>query len=115
MAQRVTGKDIFYVVLAGGAAFALFKVFAGSAVLQQGLRRFWDGMTFDPASLGPSAALTQGAQLSQQDYIERGYLEIDPATGWSRITPAGEEYIRQQQAAATMGGYVRDVNGERVQ
>lgn len=62
-----------------------------------GWKKFVEGVNFDEKTLGPKVELTPAAKMTQEHYIEMGYLEVLP-DGRTRITPEGEDYIRQMQA-----------------
>jgi hypothetical protein len=100
--MRLTGKDIFYLTLVGAGAYVLYRVFNFGESVSEAVNKFWTGLTFDPASLGPAISMPPGAAQAQTDWIQRGYLEILP-DGSTRITAAGEAYIRQQREKTVQG------------
>lgn len=100
--MNLTGRDVVTLVTVGVVGYIAYRVFSLGENVGTAFNKFWTGLTFDTKSLGPYVTLTPGAQLSQADYIARGYLEILP-DGRSRITPAGEAYIRAQQAKVVQG------------
>lgn len=101
------GKDIFWLTFAGVAAYVAYRVFNYGDTIGEAMDRFWEGLTFDADTLGPETQLTPGAQLSQAEYIRRGFLEVLP-DGRTRITPKGEEYIRAQMAREIQGEVVSE-------
>lgn len=107
-------RDALSIVLAIGAGYVLFRSIGGVEAIRRGAGKFWEGLTFDPAMLGPTVTLTPQARMSREEYIKRGYLIFNPQTGQYEISPAGEAYIQQQQAAQGMGRYERVINGKRV-
>jgi hypothetical protein len=100
--MNLTGKDIITYATIGIVGYIAYRVFSLGENVGTAVNKFWTGLTFDTESIGPYVTLTPGAQLSQADYIARGYLEILP-DGRTRITPAGEAYIRSQQAKVVSG------------
>ncbi len=103
--MNVKGKDIFFYTLSGVALYVVYRMINFGDSISEAAGSFWDGVTFDPDSMGPGATLTKGAQLSQADWIARGFLEITPQGG-TRITPAGDSYIRQQREKVITGRVV---------
>lgn len=59
------------------------------------VKKFREGLAFDPNSLGAPVQLTDSAQAHQQWLIDQGYLELLP-DGRTRITPAGYAYSDNQ-------------------
>jgi hypothetical protein len=113
---NIKGKDIFFYSLTGVVLYVVYRMTnygesASEAAIGfwDGLTgddpRFWEGVFFDSASMGPSVQLTEGARASQADWIKRGFLEITPEGG-TRITPAGEAYVQQQQEKIITGQVV---------
>lgn len=94
----MSGRDYFYIALGLAALWLAGRAIRGGEVLTEGAARLWEGVTFDPASLGESVQLTEGARLSQEQWIALGYLEMLP-DGRTRITPAGQAYIDSQRGA----------------
>jgi len=103
--MNVKGKDLFFYTLTGITLYMVYRMVNFGESLSEAASGFWEGLTFNPESLGPKAQLTEGAQLSQADWITRGFLEITPEGG-TRITPAGEQYIRQQREKVINGQVV---------
>ncbi len=111
--MNVKGKDIFFYTLSGVALYVVYRMINFGDSISEAAGSFWDGVTFDPDSMGTDAKLTPGALQSQADWIAKGYLEIvdvgrqpfgyEPTT---RITPAGEAYIRQQREKVVTGQVV---------
>jgi len=97
----MNGRGVFYVAAAFIMLYAAKKAFAGVDAVGTFAEKLYKGITFDPASLGPGVQLTQGAKQEQVDYIKAGYMVMD-SSGRTHITPAGEQYIKQQQTAAAM-------------
>lgn len=111
--MNVSGKDIFWLGLTGIAGYVLYRVINFGDSIAEAASSVWDGVTFDPSTMGPPAQLTKGAQLAQADWIAKGYLEFVEAgrqpfgyTPTTRITPAGEAYIQRQRE--------RDITGRVV-
>jgi len=102
---NVKGKDVFFYTLTGVALYVVYRMMNFGENAGEAVAKFWDGVTFDPESLGPRAQLTEGAQLSQADWITRGFLEMRP-DGGTFITPAGEAYIQQQREKVITGQVV---------
>lgn len=90
------GVGVLGLLAIGVLWYASRKVGAAAESVVDGFIKFGDGLTFDPASLGEPVTLTEPAQLSQQDYIDRGYLIVLP-DGGTQITAAGNQYIENQQ------------------
>jgi len=83
-----------------GAAVLWYASRKAGAVVEDaidGVVKFGEALTFSESDLGPGVELSAGANLSQAEYIERGYLEVLP-NGSTRITLAGEDYIASQGA-----------------
>lgn len=95
---KMGGKDIFYLAGLVAAAYAVYKISDTLGSLADfDASKFYKGLTFNPASLGPPVELTPDAQARQTDWIERGFLEILP-NGSTRITAYGQAYISEQNA-----------------
>lgn len=105
--MKVTGKDLFYLSLIGAGAYIFYRVATFGETASEAFNKFWSGLTFDTASLGPPIELTPGALASQEDWIKRGYLELLP-DGGTRITPAGEAYIQQQREKIVQGQVINE-------
>ncbi len=73
--MNIKGKDVFFYTLTGVALFVVYRMMNFGENASEAIGKFWDGVTFDPDTLGPGAQLTEGAQLSQADWIARGFLE----------------------------------------
>ncbi|MBL1277446.1 MAG: hypothetical protein COB30_015300 [Ectothiorhodospiraceae bacterium] len=89
------GAGVLGLIAAGVLWYASRKAGAVVEGAIDGVVKFGEALTFSADDLGPGAELTERAQLSRLDYIERGYLEILP-DGSERITAEGEGYIRRQ-------------------
>jgi len=100
--MKLTGRDLVSFGVLGIGAYILYRVTRFGDSVGDALNRFWTGLTFDSASLGPAIQLTPGAAEAQTDWIKKGFLEVLP-DGGTRITPAGEEYIRQQREKVIQG------------
>jgi len=100
--MNLKGKDIFWLSVTGVVGYMVYRVFALGESVSEAAGNFWEGVTFDPASMGPPAQLTPGAQMSEADWIIKGYLERTPEGG-TRLTPAGDEYIQQQREKIVTG------------
>lgn len=100
--MKLTGRDLVSLGVLGIGAYVLYRVTRFGDSVGDAFNRFWTGLTFDSSSLGPSPQLTPSAAQAQADWIQKGYLEILP-DGGTRITPAGEAYIRQQREKVIQG------------
>jgi len=82
-AFAVAGLAVVYGVYKGVTS-------VGEAVdsVKSGWQKFKDGLTFDPASLGPDIQRPDGAQSEFDRYLELGYIDKQ-----GNITPQGEAYI----------------------
>jgi hypothetical protein len=89
-------QDYAFAAGAIAAAYVVWKVLGVGRATVAAADKFVTGLNFDPATLGPSAELSEPAKLSEADYLRLGYLERTPGGG-TRITPRGEEYIQRQQ------------------
>ena len=111
--MNIKGKDVFFYTLTGITLYVVYRMVNFGETVNEAVSGFWEGVTFDPDSMGPGAQLTPGALQSQADWIAKGYLEFvdegrqpfgyQPTT---RITPAGEEYMRQQREKIVTGQVV---------
>ncbi len=111
--MNIKGKDVFFYTLTGVALFVVYRMMNFGETISEAAGSFWEGVTFDPDSIGPGAQLTPGALQSQADWIAKGYLEFADVGrqpfGYertTRITPAGEAYIRQQREKVVTGQVV---------
>lgn len=93
--MTLRGSDWFYIAAGAVLLYAAYRMVRFGESAAQAAGKIWDGLAFDPATLGPGVQLTPGARLSQQEFISRGYLQVLP-DGRTRITPEGEAYIRSQ-------------------
>lgn len=100
--MNLTGRDVVAFAAVGIVGYVVYRMATFGEDVGTAFNKFWSGLTFDTDSLGPPIQLTPGAQLSQADYIARGFMEIGP-DGVSRITPKGEQYIRSQWAKEVQG------------
>jgi len=103
--MNIRGKDVFFYGLAGLGIYIVYRVLNFGDSITDAAASFWEGVTFDPDSMGPPAQLTEGAQLSQADWIAQGYLAFTPEGG-TRITAAGEAYIQRQREKVVTGQVV---------
>lgn len=83
---------------AGIGAYIAYRVVRFGEAVGDVAKRLWDGITFDPASMGPFVTLTPGARMSEEEYLRLGFLERLP-DGRTRITPLGEWYIEMMRAS----------------
>jgi len=95
------GADYFWAAAGVAVLVVGYEVVKGGLTVGQAVGKFFSGLSFDTSSLGQSPQLTPAANLSRQQYIDMGYLVVNP-DGSTSITAAGNAYIaRQQQAAAS--------------
>ena len=91
-------KNLKFYAIGAGVLFVTYQYWRLKKTLESVTpAKLWEALTFSVEDLGPAVELTEQAALSQQDYIDRGYLEVLPGGG-TRITPAGEAYIAEQLA-----------------
>lgn len=84
-------------VLAAAALIIFFRLRGDAKNIIDGVSKFGRALSFDKSQLGPEVKLTDRAQLTEQQYIDAGYLQRLP-NGSTKITPEGELYIAQHSA-----------------
>jgi len=84
--------------IVAGLLAGAYIVYKGTSLVGgvvDGFKRFKEGLTFDPATLGPDIELTESAMDAQQQWVALGYLEY--RDGRYRLTEKGEQYIDEQK------------------
>jgi len=108
---NLSGKDIFWLSITGLTGYLFYRVFHLGESLDEAWAhfwngpKFWEGLTFNPATLGPPVQSTPGAAAAQNEWIKLGYLELLP-DGSTQITPAGDAYIMRQKEKIVTGKIV---------